>query len=239
MTPEERLERYADLAVRVGANVQPGQNVVVVALVEHVPVARAVARAAYRAGARHVQSFYSDLHFRRAAVELGPEDALGWAPPHFVDWIRSWADTHPAVIQLSGNPEPKLFSDLDPALVAKSEPREPRAAFLELVAGSKMNWVIVSAPTEGWSRHVFGEPDVERLWGAVATATRLDEPDPVAAWQEHADRLKSRAAALNERGFDAIRFRGPGTDLTVGLLAESRWMCATFSTETGIEHIPN
>ena len=77
MTPEERLERYADLAVRVGANVQPGQNVVLVALVEHVPVARAVARAAYRAGARHVQSFYSDLHFRRAAVELGRK--RGWA----------------------------------------------------------------------------------------------------------------------------------------------------------------
>ena len=82
------------------------------------------------------------------------------------------------MIQLSGNPEPTLFADLDPALVAKSEPREPRAAFLELVAGSKMNWVIVSAPTEGWARQVFGEPDVERLWGAVATATRLDEPDP-------------------------------------------------------------
>ena len=165
-----------------------------------------------------------------------PEEGLGWAPEHFVEWVCSWADSHPAVIQLSGNPEPTLFADLDPALVAKSEPREVRAAFLELVAGSKMNWVIVSAPTEGWARQVFGEPDVERLWGAVATATRLDEPDPVAAWQDHATALKARAAALNDRGFDAIRFRGPGTDLTVGLLPASRWMCATFSTETGIEH---
>jgi aminopeptidase len=70
-------------------------------------------------------------------------------------------------------------------------------------------------------------------------ATRLDDPDPVAAWQQHAARLKGRAAALNERAFAEIRFRGPGTDLTVGLLPRSRWMCATFVTENGIEHIPN
>jgi aminopeptidase len=86
---------------------------------------------------------------------------------------------------------------------------------------------------------VFGEPDVERLWQAVATATRLDEPDPVAAWNAHAAKLRTRAAALDERAFDAIRFRGPGTDLTVGLLPASRWGCATFVTETGIEHMPN
>ena len=239
MTSEERLERYADLAVRVGANVQPGQNVVVMALVEHAEIARAVARAAYRAGARHVQPLYGDLHFRRAAAELGPEESLGWSPPHMVEWVKSWAETRPALIQLTGNPEPSLFSGLDPGLVAKTEPRELRAAYLPLVAGRKINWVIVSAPNEGWAREVFGEPDMERLWGAVATATRLDEPDPVAAWQSHAAALKSRAAVLNEHAFDAIRFRGPGTDLTVGLIPASRWMCATFTTETGIEHIPN
>jgi aminopeptidase len=239
VTPEERLERYADLAVRVGANVQPGQDVVLLALVEHKDIARAVARAAYRAGARHVQPFYTDLHFRRAAVELGPEGSLGWSPPHLVEWVKSWGETRPAVIQLSGNPEASLFEGLDPGLVAKTEPREIRAAYLPLVAGRKMNWVIVSAPTEGWANEVFGKPDVERLWAAVSTATRLDEPDPVAAWQEHAAKLKARCAALNERGFEAIRFRGPGTDLTVGLLPVSRWMCATFTTETGIEHIPN
>jgi aminopeptidase len=239
MPSDERVERYADLAVRVGANVQSGQDVVVMALVEHKEIARAIARAAYRAGARHVQSLYSDLHFRRAAVEFGPEEELGWSPPHLVEWVKSWAEERPALISLTGNPEPSLFTDLDPAIVAKSEPRELRAAYLPLIAEGKINWVIVSAPNEGWAREVFGEPDMERLWGAVATATRLDEPDPVAAWQAHAAALKSRASALNERGFDAIRFRGPGTDLTVGLMPASRWMCATFTTEQGIEHIPN
>jgi aminopeptidase len=239
VTPEERLERYADLAVRVGANVQPGQEVVVMCLVEHARIARAVARKAYEAGAARVTSFYSDLHFRRAAVELGPPEELGYSAPHLLDWVRIWAETRPALIQLTGTPEPELFAELDQMLVARSDPKELRAAYLPLVSERKLNWVIVSAPNEGWARQVFGEPDVERLWEAVATATRLDEPDPVAAWRDHAAELKRRAAALDERRFDAVRFRGPGTDLTVGLLPFARWDCATFVTDTGIEHIPN
>jgi aminopeptidase len=91
----------------------------------------------------------------------------------------------------------------------------------------------------GWARQVFGEPDLERLWGAIAAATRLDEADPVAAWSEHLDRLLARADVLNARSFDAIRFRGPGTDLTVGLGSHSRWICARHETETGISHIAN
>ena len=115
----------------------------------------------------------------------------------------------------------------------------PGEAWLPLVAGRKLNWTIVSAPNEGWANGLFGEPDLDRLWQAVATATRLDQLDPVEAWREHVARLKDRARGLNERAFDAIRFRGPGTDLTVGLSQASRWGCATFETETGIEHIPN
>ncbi len=86
---------------------------------------------------------------------------------------------------------------------------------------------------------MFGEPDLERLWGAVATATRLDAPDPVAAWRSHAERLEARADAMNAHAFDALRYRGPGTDLTVGLLPISRWKFATTRTRGGIEHIPN
>ena len=239
MTPDERLARYGDIVVRVGANVQPDQGVVILAQVEHAPVARAIAAAAYRAGARRVDVDYSDLHVRRSAIELGPEDELGRTPAHLLHWIRSWADTHPAAILLTGNPDPHLMEGLDQERVAKSEPRQVREAWLPLVAGRKLNWTIVSAPNEGWANGVFGEPDLDRLWEAVGTATRLDQPEPVEAWHVHVARLKDRARGLNGRAFDAIRFRGPGTDLTVGLLAESRWGCATFETEAGIEHIPN
>ena len=106
MTSDERLERYGDIVVRIGANVQPGQGAVVIAQVEHAPVARAIAAAAYRAGARRVDITYDDLHVRRAAVEYGPEDELGRGPEHLVEWIRGWSDERPAVIRLTGNPEP-------------------------------------------------------------------------------------------------------------------------------------
>lgn len=239
MTPDERLRRYAELAVRVGANVQPGQDVVVTSLVEQAEIARAVAREAYRAGARHVVVLYSDLHLRRAAIELGPEEELGWSPPYILDWVRRWGEERPALVALSGNPDPGLLADLDPALVGRADPREIRAATLEHVAAARFNWTIVAGPSAGWAAQVFGEPDLERLWDAVVTATRLDEPDPVAAWRDHTRMLQARAAALDAAGFDAIRFRGPGTDLTVGLLPRSRWLCGAFETETGIEHLPN
>jgi aminopeptidase len=239
MTPEERLERYAHLVIRVGANVQSGQDVVITAQVEHVPVVRAIARAAYRAGARHIEVRYGDQQLRRAAIELGPEEALGWTAPREIEWIRSWAASRPAVIMLSGTPDPRLFDDLDPVLVARSDQREVREAWLPLVSERRVNWAIASAPNEGWANEIFGSPDLERLWQAVAAATRLDQPDPVAAWREHADTLKRRAEQMTSRGFDSIRFRGPGTDLTIGLLPASQWLCATFTSETGIEHIPN
>jgi len=180
-----------------------------------------------------------DLHLRKAAIELGPEDMLGKSPEHILDWIRSWRDTRPAIIQLAGDPDPHLFDGLDAHLVAKAEPNDARALYLPLVLERLVNWVIVSAPNSGWAHEVLGEPDVERLWDAVAMTMRLDADEPVAAWHEHVEKLRSRSAALDERHFDAIRFRGPGTDLCVGLLPRSRWLCATFETQGGITHLPN
>ena len=239
MNPAERLRRYAELAVRVGANVQPGQDVVVMCLVEHAEIARAVIREAYRAGAQHVVVLYSDLHLRRAAIELGPESEIGWSAPYLLDWIKRWPEENPALISLAGNPDPDLLSDLDPSLVGRADPKEIRVAMLENITGRHVNWTIVAAPNAGWATQVFGEPDVERLWDAVARATRIDEPDPAAAWRTHAKTLQARADALNRSGFDAIRFRGPGTDLTVGLIQGASWLCATFETAKGIAHIPN
>ena len=239
MTADERLARYAALAVRVGANVQEGQDVVVTCLVEHAEITRAIVREAYRAGAAHVIVLYGDLHLRRAAVELGPESELGWSAPYLLDWYQRWDEENPAVIALTGNPNPDLLADLDPALVGKSEPAELRKASLKQIQGGHVNWTVVAAPNEGWARQVFGVPDLERLWDAVATATRLDHDDPVVAWQEQSARLRARADALNARGFDAIRYRGPGTDLTVGLIPGGRWKSASAETLKGIPHVPN
>jgi aminopeptidase len=107
------------------------------------------------------------------------------------------------------------------------------------VTEGTINWTVVACPNEGWARTVFGEPDVDRLWHAVANAVRLDEPDPVAAWHRHVDRLTGRAKVLTERGFDALRFRGPATDLTIGLIPGSFWVTARTKTAWGHPFIPN
>ena len=160
-----------------------------------------------------------DLHLRRAAIELGPEEELGVTPSYLLDWAGTWRETRPAIIQLTGNPDPGVFAELDPVLVAKAEPRDLRALYLPLVTDRVLNWVIVPAPNEGWARTVLGEPDVERLWQAVGTAMRLDAEDPVEAWREHAGRAagargRAQRAALRcdpvPGSRDGSRRRPPG-----------------------------
>ena len=239
MTPAERLERYARLAVEVGSNVGEGQIVWVSALPEHAELARAVARIAYERGARYVDVDYTDQHVRRARIEHAPEDSLGWSPPWMLARIDHLAEVHGALIHIVGDPEPELLADLDGTRVGKTRAKEVAERYLKAANQRLINWAIVAYPNEGWARTVFGEPDVERLWDAVGSATRLEEPDPVAAWREHIDKLVERATVLNERAFDSIRFRGPGTDLSVGLIPGATWCTALEETVDGRRHVVN
>jgi aminopeptidase len=235
-----RLERLAQLAVGAGANVQEGQLVeVAAASIDHAPLLRAIARAAYEAGARFVEARYVDQHVRKAMIDLADEEVLSWSPPWVVDRIKTLGEEGAAQISISGDPEPDLFAELDQARVGKARPLEAVKTHLALISGRKVAWTIVPFPNEGWASTIFGEPDVERLWDAVEFALRLDEDDPAAAWKARMDELEARADQLNDRRFDAIRLRGEGTDLTVGLLHEARWAAARFTTTSGNEHIPN
>src|SRR5262249_31097224 len=234
---DQRLERYAHLAVHVGLNLQPGQTLGINALIEHAPLVRAVTREAYRAGAKYVDVLYTDQHVRRAHIERVDEATLGFSPPWLVERLHELGRIGGALCAITGNPEPELFADLDGERVGKARMKEVAEASLELTDGL-CNWTIVAYPNDGWAQTVFGEPDVERLWEAVGQAVRLDQPDPVAAWREHIARLQQRAASLNERRFDRLRYRGPGTDLTIGLHPESDWNAA-LDKSNGIEHVAN
>ncbi|HZT93982.1 MAG TPA: aminopeptidase [Gaiellaceae bacterium] len=234
---DERLERYAELAVRVGANVQPGQQVFVRGLVEHHELVRALTRQSYRAGASYVNVTYEDQHVKRAMIELGPDEALTYSPEWQKTLARSMAGN--ARLGTSGNPEPELLADLDGGRVGRANAIEVAEITREQYRANSVNWCGVGAPTAGWARQVLGEPDVERLWELVAFCFRLDEPDPVQAWRQHLDELDTRAAALSERRPDALRYRGPGTDLTVGLLPSARWGSARFRTASGIDYVAN
>lgn len=235
----QELEAYARLAVRTGANVGEGQDVLVLANVAQSQFVPLLAAEAYRAGARFVEVHYADKWVLRAQIEHGSDDGLGWSPPWQIERIRAIGERNGVVIQVSGDPAPDLFEDLDQGRVARAIPRELQAAYIETVMKNLFNWTIVAFPSEGWAQAVFGEPDVERLWRAIAQAVRLDEPDPVAAWEAHVAELERRAEALTRGRFDRVRFRGPGTDLEVGLLPHARWASARMSTSFGRSHVPN
>jgi aminopeptidase len=234
---DERLERYAELCVRVGANVQPGQELFVESDLAHTELARAIVRQGYRAGATYVHVLYHDDHVRRAMIELGPDGALTHAPEWRKEWLESGDGN--AFIGTTGDPEPELMADLDGDRVGRALMQELTEIGLRQLRDNSVNWCVVAAPNEGWASQVFGEPDLERLWELVAFAMRLDEPDPVAAWREYSDLLQERAAMLNALRPDALRYRGPGTDLTVGLLPTSRWDGGGSETAGGIPFIAN
>jgi aminopeptidase len=240
MTENGRLDRYAELAVRSWVNMAEGQELMVYATsLEHAPLVRALARAGYANGARYVEAFYEDQHIRRAMIELAPEETLTWSPPWMIKRAEDRAANKAALIAITGDPEPELLGDLDGKRVGRARPVELIKRIGELTSDQPNNWCVIAWPNEGWANTIFGEPDVERLWEALGHAVRLDEPDPVAAWAEHVDMLGRRAEALNERRFDAIRFRGPGTDLTVGLLPGSDWAGGGDTTNWGRRFIAN
>jgi aminopeptidase len=234
-----REDRYAELAVRVGANVQPGQLVDVIARVEHAPVARAVTREAYKAGARYVDVFYTDQHIRRAMIEGAADEILSWTPPWLLQRAKQVGDERAAVVALTGDAEPNLLADLPGERVGKARMIALAEESNRQVNEQLNNWTVIGVPNEGWAQQMFGEPDLERLWKAVEFTVRLDEDDPVAAWRAHVKRIGNRARTLNELQVDTIHFKGAGTDLRVGLLPESRWQGCESLTADGLPYVAN
>jgi aminopeptidase len=152
------IEKYAELVVRVGANVQPGQLVDVIARVEHAPVARAVARASYRAGARYVDVLYSDEHVRRALIEHASDEILTWTPPWLLKRLKDIGDERAAIIALVGDAEPTLLSDLPGDRVGRARPLELAEENTRQINERLTNWVVIGVPNPGWATLMFGEP---------------------------------------------------------------------------------
>jgi aminopeptidase len=236
------LERYAELIVRFAANVQPGQNVELGSELGKEELTRAVVGSAYRAGAKHVAVTYDDLHLKRARILHAPDDALGYAP----DWVRRQVqelnERHGASIYLSGAAEPGILDGLDGDRIGRD--RSPEAVdWQDAINARTVNWTVVPAPTAAWAglvhRDVEPAEALERLWEQVFHVCRMDEDDPVAAWRQRSAELQNVAHRLTGLRLDSLRFRGPGTDLTVGLLPTSRWVGGGEETVDGIAHMAN
>jgi len=215
-----------------------GQDLLVNASVEHASLVRAITAAAYAAGAHYVDVLYVDPMVRRAHAAGAPLDDLGFSPPWLVKRLEDAGRSGAAVMRIDGGGV-GVMAGVDPARVGASRMLELERVNREIHATAANNWTIVPCATADWAMQVFGEPDVERLWQVLDKVMRLDEPDPVAAWQTRFDELLARAEQLNRRHFAALHYLGPGTDLRVALGRPSVWTAATTTSRDGRVHHPN
>jgi aminopeptidase len=241
---EQLLERYAELIVGFGANVQPDQVVAVEASPEAAPLVHRIARLAYERGARYVDVAYFDPVVKRLRAELADGDSLSWVPPWLGRRILDLGELDAARIRLSPIVPPGLLSGIDPARASRDRLPSVREV-LKTIEDRSIAWTISPFPTAAWAQVVFPELEppaaVDALWRDLEHVCRLDEPDPVDAWQRRMRELWEAASRLDELDLDALRFVGPGTDLTVGLLPSSRFAKegGSSTTRTGIHHVPN
>jgi aminopeptidase len=236
------LARFSELAVDFGANVQPGQIVSLSGAPGKERLVRAIANRAYEKGAKFVDLAWFDPWIKRARIAHAPDDTLEFVPPWLGERILALGRERSAAITLSGPVAPGLLDDLDPVRAG----RDPLPAIREtgeVVGRRELNWTILPGPTPAWAElvHPGLEPDaaLAKLEQQLLHVLRLDEEDPVAAWRSRADTLVAVAERLTARGFDALEYKGPGIELTVGLLPGAMWQAARFETVDGIPHMPN
>ena len=242
---ESRLDRLAEVAVRVGlGGFHPGQELLMTAPVEALPLARRITAQAYKAGASLVTTLLTDdestLLRYRLAGDASFDTAAGWLYDGMAAAFRGGA----ARLAIAGD-DPNLLAAEDPAKVARANHARSLAyrPALELITDTAINWSVCAAATPAWAQAVF--PDLPRdaatarLWDAIFAASRVDTEDPVAAWIAHNATLMARRRMLNQKRYAALRFRGPGTDLQVGLADEHEWMGGLSTARNGITGNPN
>jgi aminopeptidase len=236
------LTRLADLAIGFGCNLQEGQVVAISGEPGKERLIRALAESAYKRGAKFVDVGWFDPYVKRARIAYAAEDTLDYVPPWIGERVLALGEHRAARVALSGPAAPGLLEDLDPVRAGRDRLPSVKEAG-RVVNERTTNWTIVPCTTTEWAKLVHPDlPDDEalaKLDEQIIHVLRLDEPDPIAAWRARADTLVSAAAKLTHRGFDALHYEGPGTDLTIGLLHGARWEAARFETVDGIEHMPN
>jgi aminopeptidase len=244
MTFEARLDRLAELAVRVGLNLAPGQELVMTASVEALDLSRRITEQAYKAGASLVTTLLSDDRAALARYRFARDDSFDTAPGWLFDGMAAAFRGGAARLAVVGD-DPSLLAHEDPEKVARANRARSKAyqPALELIVTSAINWTLVASATPAWAATVFPDdaPDVAlaKLWDAIFKASRVDTPDPVAAWRDHNAALLRRRDMLNAKRFRALRFHGPGTDLRVGLADGHAWMGGASPAKNGISGNPN
>lgn len=240
----QRLDRLAEIAVRVGLHLAPGQELVINAPIEALPLARRITEHAYKAGASLVTTLFSDDVATLLRFKYAPQESFDKAP----GWLSSGTATvlanGGAWLLIIGD-NPVLLTEQDPAKVARANKAwwQGYLPVLQHIFNFDTNWSFLAYATPGWAKAVFpnetAEGAVGKLWDAIFTASCVDTPDPIMAWRTHNEALAARNKFLNEKRFAALHFRGPGTDLRVGLADDHAWVGPAHTAKSGIRFNPN
>ena len=238
---DEKLDRLAHLAVRIGLNLQPGQELLITATTEMLPLMRLVVKHAYRAGAKLVTTFISDDEVVLARYRYAGPDTFDHAATWMADGIEQAFRRGAARLAITGV-DPALLAGQDPSKISRANIASSTAnkAAMDLLTRHTVNWSIIAAATPAWARHVFPHLPVDqavaRLWDAIFAASRVTEEDPIAAWREHSANIHRRVNLLNESRFRALHFftQDRGTDLTVGLADNHLWAGGGAENGNGI-----
>jgi aminopeptidase len=248
---DRTLQAYAQLTVKIGLNIQPSQRLLIIGPIanggvslEAAPLVRHITAAAYAAGARLVETLWGDEMLLAARFAHAPRDSFeefsGWLPQA----LRQHVEQGHAVLSIYAN-DPDQLKDAPPELVAIVQQATARGvhSFRELISRNQTNWSVVAAVAASWAARVYPgvEPheQVRCLWEAIIQLCRLDRPDPIDAWEQHLKALSTRTDRLNQKQYSALRYRGPGTELTIGLPAGHLWVGGRSVSATGIAFAPN
>ncbi len=238
------LDKLAELAVKVGLRLQPGQDLILTAPIEALPMVRRVAEHAYKAGAGLVTPFFSDPEMTLSRYRHARDDAFDHAAGWLFDGMGKAFDANAARLAIVGD-DPMLLAGEDPEKVGRANKANSIAytPARERITGFDINWNIIAWPGTAWAKRMFPDlPEgeaVSRLAHAIFAAARLDAADPVAAWDAHNAGLQARCDWLNGQDFHALHFTGPGTDLTIGLADGHEWIGGASVAKNGITCNPN
>jgi aminopeptidase len=244
MLHDEKLDRLAEVAVRVGLGLAHGQELVMTAPLDTLPFARRITEHAYRAGAALVTTLYTDEEATLMRFRNAPDDAFDRAADWLQEGVAQAYRKGAARLAITGS-NPALLAKEDPSKVSRANLALSKAMrpALDLITRHEINWTIVPCATSAWARSVFpNDPEavaMEKLWDAIFAAVRIDTPDPVEAWRVHTAELKRRVEILNNKRFSALQYHAPGTDLRIGLADDHLWLGGGTTAKNGIPCMPN
>ncbi|GGE30756.1 aminopeptidase [Pullulanibacillus camelliae] len=239
-----KLEKYAELAVKNGVNIQKGQELMVSAPISAAPFVRLVAKKAYQAGAKHVHFRWTDDALTRTRYLYAPEEAFEEFPEWQSYTLESLAKKNAAFLTIY-IPNPELLKDIDPEKISKDNKVRGQAlkAYSEYMMKDKVSWSLVSVPSDEWAAKIFPDLEkvqaIEQLWETIFKMTRADQDDPVAAWDAHKKNLGEKAAYLNNKKYKKLHYKAPGTDLSIEFHEKHKWVDASSVNEKGDAFIAN